>query len=107
MQVRLSGSTFCSGRVEIYYSNTWGTVCNRTWDLNDTKVVCSELGCGTENANLSSAFGEGVGQIWLVDMNCSGSETSLTGCPHGGFGTNNCSHSEDVGVVCPGEKNAG
>uniref|UniRef100_A0A8D0A8C6 SRCR domain-containing protein n=1 Tax=Sander lucioperca TaxID=283035 RepID=A0A8D0A8C6_SANLU len=103
--VRLAGSTLCSGRVEIYYNNIWGTVCDDDWDLNDTEVVCRELGCGTAlSAPQSAHFGEGTGQIWLDDVACSGSERSVTLCQHRGLGTHNCGHSEDAGVVCSGEK---
>ncbi|XP_071330887.1 uncharacterized protein [Trachinotus anak] len=102
-QIRLagSGSSRCSGRVEIYHSNTWGTVCDDGWDLNDTMVVCRELDCGTAlSAPASALFGEGTGQIWLDDVACSGSEGSLTECQHNGLGVNNCGHSEDAGVIC-------
>ncbi|XP_035864167.1 deleted in malignant brain tumors 1 protein-like [Sander lucioperca] len=99
--VRLAGSTLCSGRVEIYYNNIWGTVCDDGWDLNDAEVVCRELGCGTAmNATESAHFGEGTGQIWLDNVACSGSERSVTLCQHTGFGTHNCGHGEDAGVVC-------
>uniref|UniRef100_A0A669CHM5 Deleted in malignant brain tumors 1 protein-like n=1 Tax=Oreochromis niloticus TaxID=8128 RepID=A0A669CHM5_ORENI len=99
--VRLSGSTLCSGRVEIFYNNTWGTVCDDNWDMNDTEVVCRELGCGTaQSAAVSASFGEGNGSIWLDDVSCSGSESSLTECQHRGFGTHDCTHSKDAGVVC-------
>ncbi|XP_026203232.1 scavenger receptor cysteine-rich type 1 protein M130-like isoform X2 [Anabas testudineus] len=103
VQTRLSGSgsTQCSGRVEIFYNNTWGTVCDDGWDLNDAEVVCRELGCGAVlNATQSALFGEGTGQIWLDDVDCSGSESSLSECQHRGFGNNKCSHSKDAGVIC-------
>ncbi|XP_049417212.1 scavenger receptor cysteine-rich type 1 protein M130-like isoform X4 [Epinephelus fuscoguttatus] len=101
--IRLSGSTLCSGRVEINYNNVWGTVCDDGWDLEDAMVVCRELGCGTAlNAPHSAHFGAGTGQIWLDDVGCSGSERSITECQHNGFGTHNCGHSEDAGVVCSG-----
>ncbi|XP_035511505.1 deleted in malignant brain tumors 1 protein-like [Morone saxatilis] len=102
-QIRLtgSGSTLCSGRVEIYYNNTWGTVCDDDWDLNDANVVCKELGCGMAlGAPESAYFGEGTGPIWLEDVDCSGNERSLTQCQHREFGTHNCRHSQDAGVVC-------
>ncbi|XP_005752850.1 uncharacterized protein LOC102195091 [Pundamilia nyererei] len=104
-QIRLagSGSTRCSGRVEVYHSGSWGTVCDDDWDLNDAKVVCRRLGCGTPvEATASAHFGAGSGEIWLDNVACSGSESSLTACEHRGFGTHNCGHGEDAGVVCSG-----
>ena len=104
-EVRLVGSSDCSGRVEINHNETWGTVCDDTWDLKDAQVVCRQLRCGTAvSAPQNAHFGKGVGDIWLDQVACSGNETSLTNCPKNPFGKHDCQHSEDAGVICSGEK---
>uniref|UniRef100_A0A4W5Q6W4 Uncharacterized protein n=1 Tax=Hucho hucho TaxID=62062 RepID=A0A4W5Q6W4_9TELE len=100
----VNGNGRCSGRVEIYYSGQWGTVCDDSWDIKDAEVVCRQLGCESTNQVLISVqYGPGSGNIWLDDVACTGSERYLTECPHRGVGKHNCDHSEDAGVVCPGK----
>jgi len=48
----------------------------------------------------SARFGAGSGQIWLDDVRCSGSESLIVNCQHGGWGVENCDHSEDASVIC-------
>ncbi|KAL4007399.1 hypothetical protein ACER0C_001251 [Sarotherodon galilaeus] len=100
-----SGSTPCSGRVEVYHNDSWGTVCDDGWDLNDAEVVCRELNCGMAlEVPPSANFGAGTGQIWLDHVTCSGNESSLTECQHSGFGSNTCERGQDAAVICSGEK---
>ena len=42
--VRLVGRTSHSGRVEICFSETWGTVCSNRLSTADANVVCRQVG---------------------------------------------------------------
>ena len=105
-QVRLvGGNGVNTGRIEVYYNNTWGTICYRGWDLNDAAVVCRQLGFpGVISSSCCAIFGQGTGPIWLDDVRCTGNETSLSSCPRGGWGDHTyCGHYQDAGVNCQGE----
>ncbi|XP_073690422.1 galectin-3-binding protein A-like [Garra rufa] len=105
-RVRLVGNQPSSGRVEIYHDGQWGTVCDDGWDLAEAQVVCRQLGFpGVISVTPGGQYGEGSGKIWLDDMNCKGSESSLSECSFKGWGVTDCSHKEDAGVVCESGKN--
>jgi hypothetical protein len=103
--------------VEVYYNGTWGTICDDGWGGIEDYVVCRQLGfqdADYDNAYYQHSYNErdhyhgsnmrdGIGQIWLDELNCIGDESSLFSCRHGGLGIHDCDHSEDVGVRCRGE----
>ncbi|XP_025096525.1 uncharacterized protein LOC112565332 [Pomacea canaliculata] len=97
----VNGTRKNEGRVEIIRNGLRGTVCDDRWATAQADVVCRMLGFrhGGEVV-LSNEFGAGDGVIWLDEVNCSGTESSLTACHHSDWTINDCSHSEDVGVRC-------
>ena len=99
----MSGNETLMGRVEICINNTWGTVCQDHWSINNSAVVCRQLGHTFEGAIsiAPTSVPDGTGPIWLDNVACRGDETRLTDCPANPLGTHNCTHFNDVGVQCP------
>ncbi|XP_072326220.1 scavenger receptor cysteine-rich domain-containing group B protein-like [Scyliorhinus torazame] len=99
----VNGNNSCQGRVEIFYGNNWGTVCDDEWNIKNVAVVCRQLGCGGAiTATELSYFGYGRGPILLDNVNCEGTESSLSDCFNLGWGKHNCRHHEDAGAICVG-----
>ena len=46
----------------------------------------------------SAYFGQGLGAIFMDGVDCSGSETGLSLCPH--THNHSCDHSADASVIC-------
>ena len=84
------------------YLGQWGTVCDDLFGDLDAQVACRQLGFNTSRASAQQfAFGFGMGQIWLDDVQCRGVENRLVDCVHNGLGVHNCFRFEDVGITCP------
>ncbi|KAG2466652.1 neurotrypsin isoform X1 [Polypterus senegalus] len=102
LPVRLmDGENAKEGRVEIYISGQWGTICDDGWTDKDADVVCRQLGYkGITKARTMAYFGEGKGPIHLDNVKCAGNEEFLADCIKQPIGMHNCRHSEDAGVIC-------
>nr|XP_038035105.1 deleted in malignant brain tumors 1 protein-like isoform X4 [Anas platyrhynchos] len=103
-QIRLvNGPDPCTGRLEVFYNGTWGTVCDDHWSLAEARVVCRQLGCGMGLSAVGGArYGRGEDPIWLDNVQCSGTEAALSECRARPWGDHNCGHGEDVSIVCSG-----
>ncbi|NXS64874.1 LOXL4 oxidase, partial [Pandion haliaetus] len=129
VQLRLVGprGPAGEGRLEVLYQGRWGTVCDDGFDFHVATVACRQLGYtaavtwthsatygqgegrgqvgnGRPNGDMPSPACVSPGPIWLDNVQCGGSEGSLAECVHNGWGTSDCHHGEDAGVVCSGQR---
>ena len=88
------------GLLEVYYNGIWGTVCHDYFNDVAAGVVCYTLGYGHGGQVINNQYSAGSGEIWLDDIQCNGTETSIADCQHSGWGNHNCGHGEDVSVSC-------
>ncbi|CAH2299027.1 lysyl oxidase homolog 3 isoform X1 [Pelobates cultripes] len=93
------------GRVEVFYNQEWGTICDDDFTMENAHILCRHLGFTEATGWTHSAkYGKGVGRIWLDNVICSGSEKSITDCNSRGWGNSDCTHEEDAGVICKDER---
>ena len=98
----VGGRNQYEGRVEVYRSYEWRTVCDSSWDIHEAEVVCRQLGYGYAILAIQgAAFGQGSahGRQLERDWYCTGSESSLNDC-FSNYAT--CSNSDEASVICSG-----
>merc|ERR1712121_939 len=91
-----------AGFVQVNIDGEWGSVCDDWFETVDAEVVCRQLGMTGGSVADFDVFhlDETPSQIFLDNVECTGSESSILDCPANAIGDNNCGHSEDVGIVC-------
>ncbi|EDV21315.1 uncharacterized protein TRIADDRAFT_30641, partial [Trichoplax adhaerens] len=95
------GCNLSEGRLEIFYQNRWGTICDDKFDIVAAHIACRQLGYSqAERFKCCGYFGQGNGRIWMDNLVCHGNESSLHECSHNGWSIHNCNHQEDVGIIC-------
>ena len=106
--VRLvGGENENKGRVEIYYNNTWGTVCSNSWDQSDSNTVCRQLGYTGATGYYRSLFiGHENAVVWMDYVSCGTYDICLGKCSFNGFGKSRCQHTQDVFVNCTGTRDS-
>ena len=94
-------------RLEMYHNGTWGTVCGLsgnggTFSNTDASVACEQLGFADGVVAPEDVVVPGSGAIWLDNLQCNGTESSLEECMSRSWLSTNsaCTHAKDVGVTC-------
>ena len=77
-------------------------MCNDDWGTANAQVACRQLGYSTTGATVLSISDvpDGTGQIWLDNVDCFGTESSLFNCSANSVGNHSCGHDDDTGVAC-------
>ncbi|XP_043975677.1 scavenger receptor cysteine-rich type 1 protein M130-like [Gambusia affinis] len=103
--VRLvQGTNRCSGRLEVKTNQSWSSVCEKDFDLQDAKVVCREIGCGSPLVHQGALYGEVEAPLGSREVLCEGSESALLNCSsRKSSGRNSCSPGQAVGLTCSGQ----
>eukprot|EP00800_Vazella_pourtalesii_P016643 TRINITY_DN484_c0_g1_i3.p1 TRINITY_DN484_c0_g1~~TRINITY_DN484_c0_g1_i3.p1 ORF type:complete len:139 (-),score=22.41 TRINITY_DN484_c0_g1_i3:15-431(-) len=93
----VDGKNEFEGRIEIFYEDEWGSVCDDLWSTRNTEVVCRQLGFeGPTETVSATVFRAGSGRIWLDNVVCIGTESDIGDCYRRPYGDHNCGHSEHV-----------
>ncbi|XP_023207060.1 scavenger receptor cysteine-rich type 1 protein M130-like, partial [Xiphophorus maculatus] len=100
--VRLvQGTNRCSGRLEVKTNQSWSSVCEKDFDLQDAEVVCREISCGPPSVHQGSLYGEAEAPVGSREFLCEGSESALLNCSsRKSSGRNSCSPGQAVGLTC-------
>ncbi|KAL5469521.1 hypothetical protein EMCRGX_G030784 [Ephydatia muelleri] len=97
--VRLIGPSQSAGELLVYLKGQWGAVCADNFTKAEADSVCRQLGYTDSNGHQPARV---IGDIWLKNLDCSGSEPCFTDCydyPVNSSWITDCS-SGTVGVSC-------
>ena len=64
----MGGATSAEGRVEVNVNGIWGTVCDDQWTINNTRVVCRQLGYYNGTTAPRLYYGPGTGKIIIIRL---------------------------------------
>ncbi|XP_050572716.1 LOW QUALITY PROTEIN: scavenger receptor cysteine-rich type 1 protein M130-like [Cygnus atratus] len=96
MALRLENSDGCSGRLQVFYNGTWGSVCSNSMTTESVSLVCKELGCGNEgNQETTSSYAKLPGTAWLDHVECGKSNSSFWQCPSDPWHPQSCDDLRD------------
>ena len=101
----MDGLSSNCGRVEIFYDNEWGTICDENWQEINANVVCKQL--GYERALTFSNYTDigfpdyGSGEESpMLELNCPPLANSISECTHNGWSVHNRTNDNHLRVCC-------
>ncbi|NWZ29680.1 C163A protein, partial [Asarcornis scutulata] len=105
MALRLENSDGCSGRLQVFYNGTWGSVCSNSMTTETVSLVCKELDCGNEGElKTDSNYAKLSGTAWLDHVECGKSNSSFWQCPSASWNPQSCTDCrEEANITCNGK----
>ncbi|KAK2510492.1 hypothetical protein Q9233_017687, partial [Columba guinea] len=104
--LRLENSGGCSGRLQVFYNGTWGSVCSNSMTPDTVSLVCKELGCG-DGGSLEAdlPYGRVSGPAWLDYVQCEKGTSSFWQCPSTPWDPQSCDDlREETHITCNGRR---
>ncbi|KAG2469490.1 WC11 protein, partial [Polypterus senegalus] len=91
----------CSGQLQVFYNNSWGSVCANNMDKATADKICKELGCGSLKSDVKEELSKlDPDPKWLDNVRCRGHEASVWQCPSSPWGKNTCTRTEVAEFSC-------
>lgn len=86
-----------AGRLEIYYNNSWGSICNNGFTYKEATVACRNMNMGNGSVLFvnNHIVYDDEGPIWVYKTICNGNEKKLSDC-NIQINPNKCKHTKDV-----------
>jgi len=98
VQLQGGDDNTCGNVMALNRDGEFGPICDDSWDDDDAKVVCGQLGFNWYYRYTNSHFG-GVGNDFAMDnIYCDGTEERVQDCLYDT--EDDCSNSEGAGVCC-------
>ncbi|XP_050767060.1 antigen WC1.1-like [Gymnogyps californianus] len=100
--LRLENNDGCSGRLQVFYNGTWGSICSNSMTLDTVSLACQELGCG-DGGSLETRlpYGRVSGPAWLDNVQCGEKTSSFWQCPSTPWNPQSCEDLQDeIHITC-------
>lgn len=105
LPIRLVSGQSNYGRIEVYYNQSWTSICYNNFDRNDGLVACRSLGFSNVSSYhcCSHGYPPQAASIYISNVNCTGQESSLSQCSYSIANNSICNQYSTVSVTCVGE----